>query len=82
MGSLRKGTIYENEKQVLTEITKPFKITETEVTQKQWFQVMGRNPSHFKRSGDCDNRDKVNEICPIILWKMCHGMKCRRLLKN
>ena len=37
---------------------------DTEVTQKQWFQVTGKNPSKFKRSGDCDNWDKVNMMCP------------------
>ncbi len=64
MGSLHSGGVYENEKQVPVKITKTFKIMETEVTQKLWFQVMGKNPSHFKRPGDCDNWDSANEMCP------------------
>ena len=55
---------YENEAQKPVEISKAFEIMETEVTQKQWFQVTGRNPSFFKRSGDCDNWDRVNVMCP------------------
>ena len=53
-----------NEDQKPVEISKAFEIMETEVTQKQWFQVMGRNPSFFKRSGDCNNWDGVNVMCP------------------
>ena len=53
-----------DEAQKPVEISKAFEIMETEVTQKQWFQVTGKNPSYFKRSGDCDNWDRVNVICP------------------
>ena len=55
---------YKNEAQKPVEISKAFEIMETEVTQKQWFQVTGKNPSAFKRSGDCDNWDRVNVMCP------------------
>ena len=55
---------YESEAQKPVEISKAFEIMETEVTQKQWFQVTGRNPSKFKRSRDCDNWDRVNVMCP------------------
>ena len=55
---------YENEAQKPVEISKAFEIMDTEVTQKQWFQVTGKKPSYFKRSGDCDNWDRVNVICP------------------
>ena len=54
----------ENEAQKPVEISKAFEIMETEVTQKQWFQVTGKKPSKFKRSGDCDNWDGVNVMCP------------------
>ena len=53
-----------DEAQKPVEISKAFEIMETEVTQKQWFQVTGKNPSYFKRSGDCDNWDSVNVMCP------------------
>ena len=65
MGSPRGEEVrYGNEDQKLVEISKAFEIMDTEVTQKQWFQVTGRNPSRFKRSGDCDNWDRVNVMCP------------------
>ena len=54
----------ENEAQKPVEISKAFEIMDTEVTQKQWFQVTGKKPSYFKRSGDCDNWDRVNVMCP------------------
>lgn len=34
-------------------VTNSFEISTTEVTQFQWFAVMGFNPSYFKRSDDC-----------------------------
>ena len=45
-------------------ISKSFDMMETEVTQIQWFQVMGKNPSYFKRPGDCVNYDRVRKMCP------------------
>ena len=67
-----------NEDQKPVEISKAFEIMETEVTQKQWFQVTGRNPSFFKRSGDCDNWDRVNVMCPdnpveSVTWDEVQG---------
>ena len=53
-----------DEAQKPVKISKAFEIMDTEVTQKQWFQVTGRNPSRFKRSGDCDNWDRVKKMCP------------------
>ena len=55
-----------DEAQKSVEITKPFEIMTTEVTQKQWFQVMKSNPSYFKQEGHCSNHEAVNEIkiCP------------------
>ncbi len=37
----------------LVRITRPFEMGKYEVTQAQWQAVMGSNPSHFKRCGDC-----------------------------
>ena len=55
------------------EITRSFELMKTEVTQKQWYMVMKyhpnkslRNPSYFKREGDCNNHEYRNGvgICP------------------
>lgn len=40
-----------NEIQHLVTLTKRFYMQTTEVTQNQWKQVMGSNPSHFKECG-------------------------------
>ena len=50
--------------QVSVEISKSFEIMSTEVTQKQWFEVMEENPSLHKRPENCSNHDEVNKICP------------------
>lgn len=45
---------YTNETQHVVSITKPFYMQTTEVTQGQWEQIMGSNPSHFESCGsDC-----------------------------
>src|SRR3989338_5424023 len=36
-------------------ILKGFQYAATEVTQLQWFEVMGENPSHFKEKKYCEN---------------------------
>jgi len=45
-------------------LTKSFYMQRSEVTQRQWFRVMGINPSHFQDCGD---------DCPVefISWKEC-----------
>ncbi|MFN8944133.1 MAG: formylglycine-generating enzyme family protein, partial [Pseudobdellovibrionaceae bacterium] len=40
-------------KSVRVKVTNAFEIGKTEVTQFQWFSVMGYNPSFFKRPTDC-----------------------------
>ena len=47
-------------------ISKSFEIMTTEVTQSQWFDVMGDNPSYFKEKKYCDDHQVVNgvELCP------------------
>jgi formylglycine-generating enzyme required for sulfatase activity len=53
MGSpAREAGRYDNEQQHPVTIKKPFYLQTTEVTQKQWRQVMGQNPSIFKDYGD------------------------------
>jgi formylglycine-generating enzyme required for sulfatase activity len=50
MGSKEVGEI--DEKPVHTVTVSDFSIGKYEVTQKQWFDVMGTNPSSFKNCGD------------------------------
>lgn len=47
-------------------ILKPFEIMATEVTQLQWFLVMGTNPSFFKNPSHCDDHITLNGegLCP------------------
>ena len=54
----------EDQRQVT--ISKSFDIMTTEVSQMQWFSVMGVNPSRFKGSSDCNNHIVINgeELCP------------------
>jgi hypothetical protein len=44
-----------------------FEVGQTEVTQSQWFEVMGYNPSRFKRKENCPNEYldiHGTELCP------------------
>lgn len=44
-------------------LAQDFEIQRTEVTQVQWFLVMGTNPSHFEWKEDCPNDYiKINEV--------------------
>lgn len=53
-----------DEKQHQVTLTKDFYIQTTEVTQGQWREIMGRNPSNFKNCGD---------DCPVesVSWNDC-----------
>ena len=55
-----------DEDQVRVSISKPFEIMSTEVTQSQWFDVMGDNPSAFSKPEDCDDYVEVGGegLCP------------------
>ena len=55
-----------NEGQVDVMISKPFEIMTTEVTQSQWFEMTGDNPSYFKQKRHCDDHRVINgmELCP------------------
>ena len=55
-----------DEEQKEVTISKDFHMMTTEVTQMQWFLVMGYNPSKFKRMKDCNNQTMVNgeRLCP------------------
>ena len=67
MGSPRsEADRYSDEGEVNVTISKSFEIMTKEVTQKQWFKVMGDNPSYFKRRQDCDGHRVINgvELCP------------------
>ena len=67
MGSpLDEPDRHDDEGPVDVEITKSFEIMTTEVTQSQWFDVMGYNPSHFKTEDYCGNHVtiKAEKLCP------------------
>ena len=55
-----------DEAQVKVTISKPFKIMTKEITQSQWFEVMGDNPSYFKESKYCGDHQVINGVglCP------------------
>jgi len=57
-------TIFESQNEIVIE--KPFYMQTTEVTQRQWKEVMGDNPSYFSDCGD---------NCPVenISWKDVQG---------
>ena len=68
----------EDQRQVT--ISKSFDIMTTEVSQMQWFSVMGVNPSRFKGSSDCNNHIVINgeELCPYnpverVSWDRVQG---------
>ncbi len=53
-------------------ISKPFYIGMYEVTQKQWEEVMGNNPSKFKNAGSNAPVEQVSwEDCQMFLNKLC-----------
>ena len=56
---------HSDEDQVDVRISKSFEIMRTEVTQSQWFDVMGDNPSYFKNKGDCVGHWAIGKgLCP------------------
>ena len=58
---------YNNETWHRVTLTQDFEIMTTEVTQKQWVEVMGGNPSYFKERKYCPDTHttiKGVEICP------------------
>jgi formylglycine-generating enzyme required for sulfatase activity len=53
-------------------LSKPFYCGKYEVTQGQWEQVMGSNPSYFKNAGREAPVEKVSwEDCQVYLGKLC-----------
>lgn len=70
-GTFRMGSDYNHKgvyvnAAVNVEITNDFEIMATELTQMQWFKVMGKNPSRFKKAEDCDSHISINgvDLCP------------------
>jgi formylglycine-generating enzyme required for sulfatase activity len=56
---------YDDEKPHTVTLTNDFEMQTTEVTQKQWFNVMGSVPSSFKGQANCaTSYDAVNKLCP------------------
>ena len=61
---IEAGNFLMGDERVPVEISRPFMMMTTEVTQEQWYQVTGKNPSKFKRQGDCENWDRERGMCP------------------
>ena len=61
-----EGSQHENEKQVSVTISQPFEMMTTELTQSQWFEVMGNNPSYYKEQSDCGDHQVIEQVqlCP------------------
>lgn len=55
-----------DEEVVFVTISKPFEIMVKEVTQLQWFLLMGNNPSKYSRPSDCNDYifHKKEGLCP------------------
>ena len=51
---------------VPVEITKPFEIMETELTQKQWLSFIVQNPSYFSKPEHCNDHEVTDRG-----WGMC-----------
>ncbi len=70
MGSSRAESyrVFEyDEDQVNVTITKDFSIMKTEVTQLQYFHIMGINPSYYKKIEDCPDTHVIinnQQLCP------------------
>jgi hypothetical protein len=71
---------YDNEALHSVTISHGFEMQVTDVTQLQWFLVMGNNPSYFKSQKYCES-DYVSkngtDLCPNNPVDQCHGMMCR-----
>ena len=63
VGSFIMGS---EEESVPVSFTRPFEMMTTEVTQRQWFEVMRENPSKFHRDFHCVNHRIIDEVemCP------------------
>lgn len=62
------GRCASNEQQRRVNISEGFWIMETEVTQKQWYVIMGNNPSYFKGANNPVERVSWND-CQIFCKK-------------
>ncbi len=58
-------------------VIQSFEMQTTEVTQLQWFKVMGDNPSYFKNEEDCKMEHRVVEGI-----KLCPGHPVERVSRN
>ncbi len=76
-----EGEDHFNEQRHYVTLTKDFLMLKTELTQQQWYDIMGTNPSRTVSSGDCPEEYKVIdgiELCPshpvdFVLRDDVHG---------
>ncbi len=66
MGSPESETMRDSLNEALhtVTLTKDFEMQRTEVTQLQWYALMGKAPSHFRGGNYCKSYDAKLEICP------------------
>lgn len=76
---------FKDEKRHRVTITKSFSLSQTEITQYQWFLVTGFNPSYFSKSTHCPNTHKVIdlvEMCPFHPVENIKWIKIEDFLKK
>ena len=68
----------------LVEISKSFEIMTKEVTQRQWFEVMRKNPSYFKLKEDCRDHEIVEgvKMCPNHPVESVSWYKVQKYIKK
>ncbi len=74
-----------DERQHRVTLTRDFEMQSTEVTQAQWYETMGENPSQFKESSHCPDEHRVVysvELCPNhpvekVSWNDVQGFLTR-----
>lgn len=62
MGANENGQDFSPEHDAM--LMRPYQMQTTEVTQAQWFDIMGANPSFHKGAKYCQNYDPKKDICP------------------
>ena len=86
MGSPGSETNRSNDEVLHTvTISHDFEMEVTDVTQLQWFLVMGYNPSYFKSQNYCKATTSIltgQTFARTTLWSRFRGMTLNRLLKS
>jgi len=83
VGKFRMGgeMIHEEKPIHEVELTTPFAMSETEVTQAQYQEVMGRNPSHFRMESDSAERP-VESVSWLDAIEYCNKLSEQESLER